>query len=585
MKGVTMRLVVALWLVVAGAAACRGAARVDNAPLDASDESTDAGPIGNDSSLDTSTPQDATAHEGASDASTSDAADAHDATTDSTTGDADAEAEAEAGPHPPCDDLCVLGSQQCGLLPQVCTYDDAGYTASCQPQAEGIWTCEVGATGCTVWSNGAACRPDVPCCVACQAGGTCPGACPLGLGGNPCQQDTDCASNACGAFNNQCVSNQCADGRQDGAESDVDCGGLDCNGCGPGKRCQGNGDCFPGYRCANNVCTNAAPDASTGDGGSSCDDACELGNQQCQSNAIVTCVVGGSGCTVWAPAGACRADVPCCTSECQPGTCPATCPLGAVGNPCQQDTDCASDACDAITLTCVSDHCADHRQDGFESDVDCGGGCFDACGPGQRCQNNGDCQPGHACLGGATRVCSGAVPDASVMDAAEEPSPCTDACVLGNQACSLLPQVCTHDDAGFTVSCDLPVEGTWTCVTGAAGCTVWAPGAACGPTCCAGCQQAACDAGAASSCWVCPAASDGNPCESDTDCASAACDAVSHECVAKQCADHRQDGQETDVDCGGPSCSPCGSGQRCGSNVDCKAGHVCVNGYGGGVCS
>jgi hypothetical protein len=302
---------------------------------------------------------------------------------------------------------------------------------------------------------------------------------------------------------------------------------------------------------------------------SSCDDACDLGSQQCEPKAagISTCVVGSAGCNVWAPAGACRSDVPCCVA-CPP----ASCPLGAVGNPCEQDTDCASNACDALTHLCVSNHCADHRQDGLESDIDCGGGC-DACRGGQRCQGSGDCVPGQICS--VNKVCTGASTDASGTDAAEEPSPCKDECALGNQACSLLPQVCTYDDAGFTASCEAQGEGFWTCVRGDAGCTVWAPGAACGSGCCAGCQQVPCDAGPSSLCWVCPAGSNGNPCELDTDCTSAACDAFTQQCISSQCADHRQDGQESDVDCGGPSCNKCLVNQQCKSSSDCQPGHLC----------
>ena len=73
------------------------------------------------------------------------------------------------------------------------------------------------------------------------------------------------------------------------------------------------------------------------------------------------------------------------------------------------------------------------------------------------------------------------------------------------------------------------------------------------------------------------AGSDGKPCEQDTDCVSDACDAVSHACISDQCADHRRDGLETDVDCGGPDCNPCTISQRCNSNRDCQAGHICVD--------
>jgi hypothetical protein len=327
-----------------------------------------------------------------------------------------------------------------------------------------------------------------------------------------------------------------------------------------------------------------------------CDDACALGDQECnplpqvctyddaghtvgcqsQGQGIWTCLMGSTGCTVWANGVACAPDIPCCDT-CEQGICP----LGSIGDPCEQDTDCASNACDAIAHECVSNQCADHRQDGNESDIDCGGQLCDACQGGERCRTSLDCEAGHVCLGGSTRFCNGTPPadDASTSDAAA----CTDECTVGGQGCSALPQVCTYDDAGFTASCDAPGAGVWTCVVGSAGCTVWAPGTACGSgtTCCAGCTQVACDAGPGPLCWSCPPGAGGRPCEQDTDCLSGACDSVGHACVSNQCADHRQDGQETDVDCGGPVCAPCGSGQGCQSNRDCQPGHLCLdNGYG-----
>ncbi len=111
------------------------------------------------------------------------------------------------------------------------------------------------------------------------------------------------------------------------------------------------------------------------------------------AQSIWTCVVGDAGCAVWDEGLACRSDVPCCV----PCMYEFDCPLGSIGDPCQQDTDCAFDACDALTHQCVSDPCRDHRQDGQESDVDCGGQECGACLTGQRCQSNFDCQSGHLC--------------------------------------------------------------------------------------------------------------------------------------------------------------------------------------------
>jgi hypothetical protein len=45
------------------------------------------------------------------------------------------------------------------------------------------------------------------------------------------------------------------------------------------------------------------------------------------------------------------------------------------------------------------------------------------------------------------------------------------------------------------------------------------------------------------------------------------------------CNDFTQNGNETDVDCGGPDCDPCSSGSACFVNSDCESG-VCD----GGVC-
>jgi hypothetical protein len=66
-------------------------------------------------------------------------------------------------------------------------------------------------------------------------------------------------------------------------------------------------------------------------------------------------------------------------------------------------------------------------------------------------------------------------------------------------------------------------------------------------------------------------------CLGDNDCvAPNACDANSLLCVGNQCADHRMDGSETDVDCGGPNgCARCGSGKMCTVTSDCLSGHTC----------
>jgi hypothetical protein len=157
--------------------------------------------------------------------------------------------------------------------------------------------------------------------------------------------------------------------------------------------------------------------------------------------------------------------------------------------------------------------------------------------------------------------------DALASDAAVRPLPC-DQCSLGDQECRPLPQVCSDDDAGVGTSCETPGNSIWTCVAGDAGCALWAGGGACRSDvpCCVPCVHA----------FACPLGSDGDRCAQDTDCAFDACDAVSHECVSSKCNDHRQDDQESDVDCGGQTCNACLVGQRCQSNFDCQSGHLCA---------
>src|SRR5581483_11242975 len=61
-----------------------------------------------------------------------------------------------------------------------------------------------------------------------DCGGSC-SACALG---KMCKLDGDCGTgHYCHATMNQCVADPCADGKKDGAETAVDCGGGSCGGC------------------------------------------------------------------------------------------------------------------------------------------------------------------------------------------------------------------------------------------------------------------------------------------------------------------------------------------------------------------
>jgi hypothetical protein len=159
----------------------------------------------------------------------------------------------------------------------------------------------------------------------------------------------------------------CFDGIKDGDETDIDCGGS-CAGCGPHGFCASNSDC-----------SATAPGCIVPAGGCFCQ---SLSNE-CVEDHCEDFRLDGD-----------ETGVDCGGSLC------LRC---ANGTACRVDSDCASMACDAITLVCIGDQCADHRLDGMESDVDCGGGTCARCAPGKVCNINIDCQPGYLCL--ATHVC------------------------------------------------------------------------------------------------------------------------------------------------------------------------------------
>jgi hypothetical protein len=156
---------------------------------------------------------------------------------------------------------------------------------------------------------GQTCNSNQECIGQACSDSHCGGACPACVVGQVCARDNDCSSHACDLATLRCVvDRQCADGRQNGNETDEDCGG-------------------------------------------------------------------------------------------------GVCPRCRLGQACLGDTDCASSACDAISLTCVADTCSDHRMDSDESDVDCGGSnaSCSRCGVAKKCTSNIDCPSGHVC--NASKVC------------------------------------------------------------------------------------------------------------------------------------------------------------------------------------
>ena len=189
-------------------------------------------------------------------------------------------------------------------------------------------------------------RPAGTRCLSASGGVLCDGAgsCVQCLGGTDCPAGQNCAAT------HECVSAPC---------TDVSCGGV-CPPCALGKKCLVDADC------SSNAC-----DAVT----------LTCVSKQCldhQQDGLET------------------------DADCGGGICPAC----ALDKACLLDSDCLTTACDSISRVCVRSQCGDHRQDGSESDVDCGGtNTCNGCAVGQRCNMNFDCQVGHSCSLTSPRVC------------------------------------------------------------------------------------------------------------------------------------------------------------------------------------
>jgi hypothetical protein len=284
----------------------------------------------------------------------------------------------------------------------------------------------------------------------------------------------------------------CDDGARNGDESDTDCGGS-CPACDDGSACGVPGDCASN-RCESGSCF-------------SCSDLIRNG-----AEIAIDC--GG----------------PC------PG-----CPDGTV---CTLPVDCASGRCEVGTNEddlCAS--CADHRQTGTETDIDCGGTC-DGCADGRSCAEPADCLSG-ICAGGLCVSCSDGhrSGDETDADCGGSCPGCDDgsACVVPDDCAS------TICDGGVCTSCsDDAVNGTETDIDCG------------GPVC-----ERRCDVGDA--------------CDTGEDCLSLVCEGGL--CVGADCDDSLLNGSETGLDCGGDGgcdrCSPDREDQGCVESTDCVESAYC----------
>jgi hypothetical protein len=117
---------------------------------------------------------------------------------------------------------------------------------------------------------------------------------------------------------------------------------------------------------------------------------------------------------------------------------------------CITGADCASGVCDAPTSKCLAAGCKDGVKNGTETDVDCGGGACDACGPDKACAGDADCKGGSCVSGKCAPTCTDGVKNGAETDVDCGGGACA-ACTLG-QACAA-PTDCDTGACSNTCVC------------------------------------------------------------------------------------------------------------------------------------
>ncbi len=245
----------------------------------------------------------------------------------------------------------------------------------------------------------------------------------------------------------------------------------------------------------------------------------------------------------------------------------------APGAQCKKNDDCASKVCDIPKGVCKAPTCNDGTKNQDEADIDCGGAC-PKCDVLKACKGNADCTTGVCADTGKGMQC--------------QPPACTDVVKNGTES---------------DVDC-----GGDKCAKCADGKACKVRGDCASDVCIAGkCATPVCDDGAKNGTETdvdcggpgCPRCDDTKACTTTDDCKSGVC--TGNVCQPPACnvggagGDGVKNGTETDVDCGGPGCDGCATGQSCTLGTDCAskgcnylgkcaAGRSCTQRYGGDTC-
>ena len=271
---------------------------------------------------------------------------------------------------------------------------------------------------------------------------------------------------------------------------------------------------------------------------------------------------GGGGCPACSVGSACTFGVDCvslvcvgtpalCVAPtCQDGVangsetdidCGGTCGPCGTNAPCVTKTDCVSKVCTAGK--CKKASCSDGVTNGLESGIDCGGG-----GACARCADGAICATGSDC---ASHVCSGALCKAAT---------CSDGVKNGSEGgvdCGLFCGNTCPDGSTCSFKQD--------CASGVCG----------GPSGSGTCSAPRCDDSTLNGTetfydcggGTCMGCGPNDPCRVGSDCRGGDCDPVALLC-RPSCTDGRTNNNETSIDCGGP-CSPCRPDNDCKVPQDC----------------
>jgi hypothetical protein len=203
------------------------------------------------------------------------------------------------------------------------------------------------------------------------------------------------AAAACSTDSDTSGQGNCTDGAKDGAETDIDCGGPNCNKCFEDQACSVASDCQTASCEAGKCEIPATPTCSDMiKNGTETDVDCSGGCALCGVGKV--CDGGGDCASGVCTAGKCIASsTPSCTDgikngdetdvDCGGGTCPA---CGYMKG-CAAPSDCLDAVC--TNMQCASPSCYDGKLNSDETDVDCGGSLCPPCATGKMCEDGTDC--------------------------------------------------------------------------------------------------------------------------------------------------------------------------------------------------